>query len=132
MLGEADADPDQIRAQLEEETEKEARNDVAPSLAPDAKRALLGPYEEAQALGSSYIGPVSLVGAEGFDPEFGARRLRRTIQRKVDNELSRMLLEGSLNPGDRVVVGVEDGNLSFEVLEEPALVGTESGDEPGE
>jgi ATP-dependent Clp protease ATP-binding subunit ClpC len=75
---------------------------------------------------------VDLVAAEGFDPEFGTRLLRRTIQRKVDNELSRKLLEGALNPGDRVVVGVEDGNLSFEVLEEPALVGTESGDEPGE
>jgi hypothetical protein len=50
----------------------------------------------------------------------------------VDNELSRMLLEGSLNSGDRVVVGVEDGKLSFEALEESALVGTESGDEPGE
>jgi ATP-dependent Clp protease ATP-binding subunit ClpC len=70
---------------------------------------------------------VDLVAAEGFDPEFGARSLRRTIQRKVDNELSRMLLEGSLNPGDRVVVGVEDRNLSFEVLEESALVGTETG-----
>src|SRR5215211_3898896 len=75
---------------------------------------------------------VDLVAAEGFDPEFGARPLRRTIQRKVDNELSRMLLEGSLNSGDRVVVGVEDGKPSFEVLEESALVGTESGDEPGE
>jgi ATP-dependent Clp protease ATP-binding subunit ClpC len=69
---------------------------------------------------------VDLVAAEGFDPEFGARPLRRTIQRKVDNELSRMLLEGSLDSGDRVVVSVEDGNLSFEVLEESALVGTET------
>jgi ATP-dependent Clp protease ATP-binding subunit ClpC len=75
---------------------------------------------------------VDLVAAEGFDPEFGARPLRRTIQRKVDNELSRMLLEGSLDSGDRVVVSVEDGNLSFEVLEESALEGTESGDEPSE
>jgi ATP-dependent Clp protease ATP-binding subunit ClpC len=75
---------------------------------------------------------VDLVAAEGFDPEFGARPLRRTIQRKVDNELSRMLLEGSLNSGDRMVVGVEDGNLSFEVLEGSASVGTQSWDEPGE
>jgi ATP-dependent Clp protease ATP-binding subunit ClpC len=75
---------------------------------------------------------VDLVATEGFDPEFGARPLCRTIQRKVDNELSRMLLEGSLNSGDRVVVGIEDGKLSFEALEESALVGTESGDEPGE
>ena len=75
---------------------------------------------------------IDLVAAEGFDPEFGARPLRRTIQRRADNELSRMLLDGSLGSGERVVVGVEDGNLSFEVLEESALVGTESGDEPSE
>jgi len=75
---------------------------------------------------------VDLVAEEGFDPEFGARPLRRTIQRKVDNELSRMLLEGSLDSGDRVVVGAQDGNLSFEVLEESALVGTRGGDEPSE
>jgi ATP-dependent Clp protease ATP-binding subunit ClpC len=75
---------------------------------------------------------VDLVAEEGFDPEFGARPLRRTIQRKVDNELSRMLLEGSLDSGDRVIVGAQDGNLSFEVLEESALVGTKSGDEPSE
>jgi ATP-dependent Clp protease ATP-binding subunit ClpC len=75
---------------------------------------------------------VNLVAAEDFDPEFGARPLRRTIQRKVDNELSRMVLEGLLNSGDKVVVGLKDGNLSFKVLEEPALVGTDSGDEPGE
>ncbi len=60
---------------------------------------------------------VEFVAQEGFDPEFGARPLRRTIQRRVDNELSRMVLGGALDPGDRVVVGAEDGSLTFEVLE---------------
>jgi ATP-dependent Clp protease ATP-binding subunit ClpC len=62
---------------------------------------------------------VALVGKEGFDPEFGARPLRRTIQRKVDNELASMVLSGSLNPGDRVVVGADDEarKLTFEVKE---------------
>src|ERR671921_1386314 len=46
VLEGAEADPDQIRAQLEEETAKEARKGASPSLAPDAKRALLGAYEE--------------------------------------------------------------------------------------
>ena len=50
---------------------------------------------------------------EGFDPEFGARPLRRTIRRRVDNELSRMVLEGSLNPGDKVVVDLDEGKLTF-------------------
>jgi len=63
---------------------------------------------------------VEHIAGEGFDPEFGARPLRRTIQRQVDNELSRLLLEGSVEPGDRVVVGAEDGRLTFEVQKEAA------------
>ncbi len=66
---------------------------------------------------------VDLLAAEGFDPEFGARPLRRTIQRRVDNRLSKMVLEGALEPGDRVVVGAEDGELTFEVLEGAAVAG---------
>jgi ATP-dependent Clp protease ATP-binding subunit ClpC len=63
-------------------------------------------------------GAVGLIGEEGFDPEFGARPLRRTIQRRVDNELASMVLSGSLDPGDRVVVGAdgEAGGLTFEVV----------------
>jgi ATP-dependent Clp protease ATP-binding subunit ClpC len=66
---------------------------------------------------------VELLAEEGFDPEFGARPLRRTIQRRVDNELSRMVLGGSLNPGDRVVVDARDGDLTFEVVAGAAAVG---------
>jgi ATP-dependent Clp protease ATP-binding subunit ClpC len=43
--------------------------------------------------------------------------LRRAIQRRVDNEISRMVLGSVLNPGDKVVVGAEEGRLTFEVLE---------------
>jgi ATP-dependent Clp protease ATP-binding subunit ClpC len=52
---------------------------------------------------------------KGFDPEFGARPLRRTIQRLVENELSRMLLDGTLNEGDSVTVKLEGGKLQFDV-----------------
>ena len=43
--------------------------------------------------------------------------MRRKIQRRVDNELASMVLSGSLDPGDRVVVGAhgEAGGLTFEV-----------------
>ena len=58
---------------------------------------------------------VALIAEEGFDPEFGARPLRRTIQRRVDNVLSRMILEGSLERGDRLVVGAKEGKLGFEI-----------------
>ena len=60
---------------------------------------------------------VELIAEVGFDPEFGARPLRRAIQRRVDNRLSSMLLSGELNPGDSLIVGAEDGELTFEVIQ---------------
>jgi ATP-dependent Clp protease ATP-binding subunit ClpC len=51
----------------------------------------------------------------GFDPEFGARPLRRAIQRELENELSRLLLGGSIEPGDRVRVDYDDVQLTFDV-----------------
>jgi ATP-dependent Clp protease ATP-binding subunit ClpC len=58
---------------------------------------------------------VRLLARDGYDPEFGARPLRRTIQRLVENELSRMLLNGSVDPGDKVAVDAEGDRLRFEV-----------------
>ena len=50
----------------------------------------------------------------GYQPEFGARPMRRTIQREVDNRLSRMLLDGQIMPGQKVTVSVRDGHLAFD------------------
>ena len=41
--------------------------------------------------------------------------LQRTIQRLVENQLSRMLLDGSLQEGDAVTVRLKDGRLDFDV-----------------
>ncbi len=49
----------------------------------------------------------------GFDPKFGARPLRRVIQRDLETELSRMLLRGELREGDRVLVDFADGRFTF-------------------
>jgi ATP-dependent Clp protease ATP-binding subunit ClpC len=70
-----DADPGAIAAQLEDEVERGERTETAPSLAPDAKRALLSAYEEAQALGSSYIGSEHVLLALSADEESEAGRL---------------------------------------------------------
>jgi ATP-dependent Clp protease ATP-binding subunit ClpC len=53
----------------------------------------------------------------GFQPEFGARPLRRTIQREVDNRLSEMLLDGRLQPGQAVTVAADGGGLAFRVTD---------------
>ena len=58
---------------------------------------------------------VRLLAEEGFDPEFGARPLRRTIQRRVENELSRLVLGGSVEPGDKVAVSASGDDLHFDV-----------------
>lgn len=53
---------------------------------------------------------------KGFDPQFGARPLRRTIQRYVENPLSIKLLKGDFQPGDVVMIDVDEakGELTFE------------------
>jgi ATP-dependent Clp protease ATP-binding subunit ClpC len=57
----------------------------------------------------------------GFQPEFGARPLRRTIQRELDNQLSRLVLGGQLRPGDIVTVTVENDRLSFTAAAPPEV-----------
>ncbi|GIF26243.1 ATP-dependent Clp protease ATP-binding subunit ClpC [Actinoplanes tereljensis] len=52
---------------------------------------------------------------KGFQPEFGARPLRRTIQRELDNRLSKLLLSNELTAGRTVKVDVADGRLTFDV-----------------
>ncbi|MFD7880576.1 ATP-dependent Clp protease ATP-binding subunit [Streptomyces sp. NPDC059766] len=47
----------------------------------------------------------------GYQPDFGARPLRRTIQREVDDRLADMLLSGELNAGDRAKVDAQDGHI---------------------
>jgi ATP-dependent Clp protease ATP-binding subunit ClpC len=51
---------------------------------------------------------------KGFDPQFGARPLRRVIQRHVENPLSRCLLQGEFEAGDVILVDVDDDDLIFQ------------------
>ena len=62
---------------------------------------------------------VDWLAEHGYEPEYGARPLRRTIQREVDNQLSRLLLDGRLGEGSRVTVDVEDGRLAFRTEDLP-------------
>jgi ATP-dependent Clp protease ATP-binding subunit ClpB len=62
------------------------------------------------------------VAEAGWDPTFGARPLKRAIQRMIENPLALRLLEGDFAEGDTVVVTAEDGELTFEKAQaaEPA------------
>jgi ATP-dependent Clp protease ATP-binding subunit ClpC len=50
---------------------------------------------------------------EGYDPVYGARPLRRTIERRIANPLSRRILEGDFKEGDTAVVDYVDGEFVF-------------------
>jgi len=49
----------------------------------------------------------------GFDPVFGARPLKRAIQQRIENPVSKLILEGRFGPKDVIPVDVVDGQLSF-------------------
>ncbi|HXF81832.1 MAG TPA: ATP-dependent chaperone ClpB, partial [bacterium] len=57
------------------------------------------------------------LGREGYNPDFGARPLRRLIQREVENRLARMVLGGEVRAGQRVDVDYAPGGLTFHVRE---------------
>jgi ATP-dependent Clp protease ATP-binding subunit ClpC len=50
---------------------------------------------------------------KGYDPMFGARPLRRAVQRYVENPISTKILEGEFKEGDTIAIGLKDDNLSF-------------------
>jgi ATP-dependent Clp protease ATP-binding subunit ClpB len=55
-----------------------------------------------------------LIAREGYDPQFGARPLKRTIQEKLLNPLAVKLLDGEFKAGDKVKVTTDkDGELKF-------------------
>ncbi|HJZ62208.1 MAG TPA: ATP-dependent chaperone ClpB [Miltoncostaeaceae bacterium] len=71
------------------------------------------------------------IAEEGYDPTFGARPLKRVIQRRVQDELARRILAGEIPDGASVEVdAAPDGGYAFSVAE-PGAVLTVSGSAPG-
>ncbi len=64
-----------------------------------------------------------LIAVEGHDPAFGARPLKRAVQRLVENPLARALLEGRFPPGSRIVADADalSGTLLFSAGEETVV-----------
>jgi ATP-dependent Clp protease ATP-binding subunit ClpB len=62
------------------------------------------------------------LGEAGWDPAYGARPLKRALQRLVENPLAAALLEGRFGEGDTILVDARDGELAFEraAVAEPA------------
>jgi ATP-dependent Clp protease ATP-binding subunit ClpB len=54
-----------------------------------------------------------LLAREGYDPNFGARPLKRAIQTLIQNPLAMKLLRGEISPGQTVIVSARDGEMEF-------------------
>jgi ATP-dependent Clp protease ATP-binding subunit ClpC len=52
----------------------------------------------------------ALLARKGWDPQFGARPLRRAIQREVEDELSEEMIKGNFRGGDRILAEVDPDN----------------------
>jgi len=52
-----------------------------------------------------------LLGEQGYDPSYGARPLKRVIQKNVQDALARIVLSGKLQDGSTVEIQVKDGNI---------------------
>jgi ATP-dependent Clp protease ATP-binding subunit ClpB len=52
----------------------------------------------------------------GYDPVFGARPLKRAIQRELETQIAKSILRGEFNDGDTIFVDVENERLSFKRL----------------
>jgi ATP-dependent Clp protease ATP-binding subunit ClpB len=72
------------------------------------------------------VAPAALaeIAKVGFDPVFGARPLKRAIQQRIENPLSKLLLDGTFGPKDTIHVGTDPiqspGQFSFIRKEEPS------------
>ncbi|WP_062805937.1 ATP-dependent Clp protease ATP-binding subunit [Enterococcus pernyi] len=60
---------------------------------------------------------VDVIGKVGFDPEYGARPLRRALQKEVEDRLSEALLGGEIHLGDQITVGASKGKITVNVRE---------------
>ncbi len=58
-------------------------------------------------------GVIDLIAEEGFDPEYGARPIRRAIQKKIEDPLSEALLSGEIRFGQKVTIGSQKGKVTI-------------------
>ena len=58
-------------------------------------------------------GAKQLIVEKGSNKEYGARPLRRALQRMIEDELSERILRGEFSIGDKISIDVSDGKLTF-------------------
>jgi len=54
------------------------------------------------------------IGKAGFDPQYGARPLKRAIQQEIENPVAKLVLEGRFGPHDVIPVDFKNGKFTFD------------------
>jgi ATP-dependent Clp protease ATP-binding subunit ClpB len=57
---------------------------------------------------------IAQIAADGWDPAYGARPLKRVIQQQIENQLASQLLAGDTNPGDSITISYDTGRYHFQ------------------
>lgn len=60
---------------------------------------------------------IQVIAKAGFDPEYGARPIRRAIQKEIEDRLSEEILSGAIKYGDHVMLGARNGTIRMTVKE---------------
>ncbi|HRX14582.1 MAG TPA: AAA family ATPase, partial [Eubacteriales bacterium] len=87
---------------------KDELNHIAEILTADLSKRLSG-----QVNLSFTKDAIDFLSSKGYDKEYGARPLKRAIQRLVEDKLSEKILDGNLIKGDQITVSIENGKLVF-------------------
>jgi len=69
---------------------------------------------------------------KGYNPDFGARPLRRAIERFIENPLSESLLRGEFKPGQKLLAVKKDDKIVFDIVEPEPAAAAATGGAPGE
>ena len=74
---------------------------------------------------------VDVVAKAGFDPEYGARPIRRAIQKEIEDKLSEEMLSGAIKFGDYVTIGARSGKIRISLKKDKKTVSTIDEDSSG-
>jgi ATP-dependent Clp protease ATP-binding subunit ClpB len=58
---------------------------------------------------------IRLIAEEAYDPAYGARPVKRYVQKNIENEIAKMVISGSVMQGNTVHIGTADQKLTFQV-----------------
>ena len=64
-----------------------------------------------------------MVAKAGFDPEYGARPIRRALQTEIEDRLSEELLTGAIKVDDQVTIGASKGTITINIKNQPKADG---------